>query len=890
MTHRSKQQRGTPARLGALLVGALFLIAAQAAWQPVQAQVTGISYTLSPTGQYTLFENDGLLGTDGSSGLSNGYFYGGQVGFGFGQYLELSGLYLLGRDFQTDFSDLNDAFISGYDGESQALFDALENIDGSDVDLRRMGGALRLNLGSGIGSADGGQFLPYVTVGTGILRFDPEGVGETDNIYATGGVGFTVSLQDRLTLSLGGELLAYRYNFGRSLLGGAGIDAVNAALTEQGEPTIAPADFSSETVISPSLNAAVRFYLGGRSPGELSEVDRALMRQFGGGGGPALFIEPFYGRIEFNDALGFPKDQNVAGVNAGLQFGPYVGIRGFYWRGTEGDDVFDGLPGNAVEFEDIAFYGGELNLRFGSQFGMESFTPYAVAGAGYMDALSGYGDDIPAGATGPEDRYFAIGGAGVEVPLSSAFKLQGGIRYLLMSNSDVADVSNPDQVYGSPMYTAGIEINLGGDRGGDSVGEILDARAERRTAQQRAEFIDRDQATRQEVERLRSRIDSLEQVARRNLQEGDPQQREQMEQQMEEIDQLQRQLTEQTARREAMRQRMRDGEGEERMQADRTRGDRQRAPRGVDGARGSYLSGQTVTLPVPEVGEIYVRIGETSDDVQVETVYGPPTVVQGGGAPAMQGGTTGATLAPQQIRQIVRETIQSEMARAEAGGQALSDDEVRRIVEDVISAEIRRSGTDAAALNMQRLNNRLEAQDRQIRRLRDELDDELDQIQAQTQQPQQVIIEETEDGEETQTRIIGGLGGYSPTNFVPMAGYTVGGANRFLLGVRGDYGGDARFQAYGFRFAPEIAVGFGDGVSLDLIANGLFDLNFVQQYVGGLSPYAGAGLGLTTETGFGINLLGGVEYEIGSGAVFGEFSTLSFFDYNRFLVGYRARF
>jgi hypothetical protein len=42
-----------------------------------------------------------------------------------------------------------------------------------------------------------------------------------------------------------------------------------------------------------------------------------------------LYVNPFHGRIEFNDALGFPKDQNLSGVNAGVSLGPYVGLRGF---------------------------------------------------------------------------------------------------------------------------------------------------------------------------------------------------------------------------------------------------------------------------------------------------------------------------------------------------------------------------------------------------------------------------------------------------------------------------------------------------------------------------------------------------------------------------------
>lgn len=874
-----------------LLGAALFFLAA---W-PAQAQVTGISYTLSPTGEYTLFESDGLLGTDGSSGLANGYFYGGQVGLGFGQYLELSGLYLLGNEFETDFSDLNDAFLMEYQGETQAVLDALAantELSGREVDLRRVGGKVRLNLGGGIGAQDGGQFLPFVTLGSGIMRFDPNGLGETDNIYVTGGVGFTLSLQDRLTLSLGGDLLAYRYNLARTMLGQSGIDLLNQDLDAAGEPTLTVDDFDEETVISPSLNASVQFYLGGRRPGELSDLDRALMEQFSGGSGPALFLEPFYGRIEFNDALGLPKDQNVAGLNAGLQFSPYVGVNGFYWRGAAGDDVFDGFPG---KFQDLAFYGGELNLRFGSQLGRQSFTPYVRAGAGYMDVLDEYGDDIPQAASIPDDRYFAIGGGGLEVPLTGSISLHGGIRYLLMSNADVADVSNPDQVYGSPMYTAGIQIDLGGGKRGRSVEEVLETRAEQRAARTRAEFIERDQAAQAEIERMRARIDSMEQMARRGMQEGDEAARAEIETLREEIAQLESRQEERAQELVTMRE-----EEIQRLEQEARRAAGVDAPAAGERtsrrrSSESYLSGETVTLPVPEVGEIYVRIGESSEDVAVETVYGPPTVVQGGQAPTQRAqsgsrvsGSGVSGLTAEEIRDVVR----AEIAQVEGNGGVLSAEQIRSVVEDVIEDEIRRSNSDAATLNMQRINNRLEEQAREIRRLRDELNDEVDRLQDRQQPSTSVVVDEEEgDGDSETTTTVVGLRRYQPNHFVPLAGYTVGDNNRFLIGVRGDYGETLTADVYDVRFAPELAVGFGDGLSLDIVANALVDLKFLQGILSDrVNPYVGAGLGITAETGFGINVLGGVGYQVGSGAVFGEFSTLDFLDYNRFLVGYRTRF
>lgn len=60
------------------------------------AQVSGISYSFSPIGEYTLWDNN--------AGITDGYGFGGSMGIGFGQYLELHGTYLRSLDMRNDFS------------------------------------------------------------------------------------------------------------------------------------------------------------------------------------------------------------------------------------------------------------------------------------------------------------------------------------------------------------------------------------------------------------------------------------------------------------------------------------------------------------------------------------------------------------------------------------------------------------------------------------------------------------------------------------------------------------------------------------------------------------------------------------------------------------------
>jgi hypothetical protein len=87
---------------------------------------------------------------------------------------------------------------------------------------------------------------------------------------------------------------------------------------------------------------------------------------------------------------------------------------------------------------------------------------------------------------------------------------------------------------------------------------------------------------------------------------------------------------------------------------------------------------------------------------------------------------------------------------------------------------------------------------------------------------------------------------------------------------------------------PEAELGFGDNTSLIVIANAVLPLDFLNAPV---EPYVGVGVGLDTSDGLGLNLLGGAQYTLSNGLrVFGEYSTLDFFNVNRVLGGVRLQF
>ena len=104
--------------------------------------------------------------------------------------------------------------------------------------------------------------------------------------------------------------------------------------------------------------------------------------------GAALTLEPFGGQQAFDPGFGI-EDQDIAGFRADFDLGPFVGLRGFYWRGTDGHHAWE---------EGIRGYGGEAQLSLG---GLAVFSPHLLAGAGRME----FGPDLARDAEGiPADR------------------------------------------------------------------------------------------------------------------------------------------------------------------------------------------------------------------------------------------------------------------------------------------------------------------------------------------------------------------------------------------------------------------------------------------------------------------------------------------------------
>jgi len=744
--------------------------------EPAQAQNQdrSVGYTFSPTIEGFQGENE--------SGLRSDLLYGGEIGINLGQYLEIGGEVLYGPNFETDFSQL----------------DQLAPID-REVELLRYGARMRANL-----RTEG--LIPYLSLGTGVLQFDAEGVDETSTIYTTAGAGITYAI-NRYRLSLGGELMGYRYNPASTFLSS---DSGVASEEEQ--------------VLNPSLRAGVTLFLGGRPLDQETGIDASVQEQFSGGlRNIRLSVDPFLGRIEWDDALGMPKDQTLRGVNAGVRLGSTLSIHGFYARGSQGNAIFDEVTSS---FESIQMYGSEARVRLIPQPPDRAarISPYAILGGGYLDVRSDYANDISADATLPDDRFFATGGIGLDVPVGNNFGLTGTVR------SVFANAQNPDgtadtDIQANLMYTLGVSFGLGG-------GERQTRRSVARAEQQSASV---------ESQRLRARLDSLEQrVGERQLQER--------------IARLERLEQEMTAGRDTI----------------------QTAVRAEAQPARSNLSGESMTIPVPEVGAVYIQFGEGEPEVRRLGPDDQPTDT-GDSAEAIS----------EAVREALRERADDDDERT------LTDEDVERTVQRALremnDREDREQRTDLPAIQ----------DDARVADLRARLDDMRRQLDRQEEELRRARREQ---GESTRSddrppqstgAFYRSFLGRPLTGVMPLTGFRAGsGPTQYQIGVRADY---RTTRSSRFRLMPEVALATSPSTtSLAITANAAYSFGsaFAQEQTGQpLEPYAGLGVGLASaralRLSFVSNVFIGTEYPLGGGALFGEYSTFNTFGVNRLLFGYR---
>ncbi len=458
-----------------LLFSLAFFIATAAS-----AQVRGVSYTIAPSASYNWFGNE--------SGLEDAFMFGGRLGFGFGEYVELRATYLQTLDQQTNFAGLDLNIDSTFANQG--------------VDLARYGAELKLNIGRG-------TLLPYLVLGGGIQDTERAGLEKSQNIFGTIGLGLTLSAADRYAFGVEGKYIAYSGNVVRNLLDSIDRQVNNLDLD----------NFSTRNIGTFAVAANLSFYLGGRRPGQLSDIDEEYMRNFQGGlTGLSIPVELGLAQVSWDNSLPY-RDAYFAGGTAGFSFGPLISLRGFYYRGMTDDEI-------NFDFDDISLYGADF--RFNLSQASSGIVPYLSVGGGYIDLADGYNDGITEAAQLASSQGFASGGGGIYLKFGERVRLNGGIRAMLTSGADLEDLNSTEQITTSYMYNAGLGFTLGGNnrQNPDVVRQsTLDDRldAQQREFEQRADSI--RTANQLEIAELRSRyqdsIASLDQELIDALDAGD---------------------------------------------------------------------------------------------------------------------------------------------------------------------------------------------------------------------------------------------------------------------------------------------------------------------------------------------------------------------------------
>lgn len=375
------------------------------------AQVKDISFTLSPAGEYTWWDN--------KAGIEDGSLIGGKLGFGFGEYLELRAVYMQSLDLKTSFDDY------GFANFNPDLYDP------QNITLKRWGGEFKANIGTK-------KLMPYITLGTGVQTIATDFTDDLEQIYASAGLGVKFNLNRRIVFSLEGKNTTFNFNSGSNLLTDA--DRSNLGISET--------DISNERLSNWSVLGSLQFYLGGRTPGTLTELDQAYLNKFKGGfKGLQLVLEPGGNYIAF-DNNSLYRDTYMLGGYAGLNFNEYVGLHAFYFLATKEEEI-------SIDFDNLNMYGLEFRARLNDGNGV---TPYLILGGGFINP---YPDYLGKEGLSVDGKEFATGGLGLEIPLGKHFLISGGIKTMITSGLDVTDVNAPDDIQSHVMYNAGLQFTLG---------------------------------------------------------------------------------------------------------------------------------------------------------------------------------------------------------------------------------------------------------------------------------------------------------------------------------------------------------------------------------------------------------------------------------------------
>lgn len=447
-----------------LLLGALMFISLQ-----MSAQMGDIGVTLQPTASYNWF--------DKNTAIDDGVLVGGRLGFGFGEAIELRALYEKSVDIQNTIDNLN------FGSE-----EFLENFSSRDVKIERIGGEFKANIPTR------GTFVPYLTLGAGVQKLEvdvsevnlPEVIRKSEQIYAHLGLGTQIKLADRIFLNLEAKNTVFK------------MDPADVLYREGPQSGIGDwLDDREDRMYNWSVLAGFQFYLGGRRPGAMTDLDRAYYRKFSGGlSGLKLILEPGGSYINFNNDSNL-RDTYLLGGKIGLDLNQFIGLRGFYYRATEDEEI-------SFTWDDLAIYGGDIVAKLNVSRGI---VPYLELGGGYMNVYGGYESPYflrPAA----KSSYFAKGGVGVSIPIAKNFEVFGSASLMYTSqreSNDLQNIVSPSELTRHNMYNAGVRFQLGKSPQPD---EILEDRIDARVKERTDVYADRIKQLEQELQQAYNENDT----------------------------------------------------------------------------------------------------------------------------------------------------------------------------------------------------------------------------------------------------------------------------------------------------------------------------------------------------------------------------------------------
>ncbi len=827
------------------------------------SQLKDISFTLSPMAEYTWW--------DDQAGLEDDFLYGGKVGFGFGEYLELSGLYMTNRSMNTDFNSFGAGIDAGL-------------IPQRDIQIERYGGELKINLSAN-------AISPYFTLGTGIQSIRLENQGRNEQIYASFGLGMRLALTDRINFLIEGRALGFQNN------------TVNTLLTPDDQSTLGidPANFEREDLLNFGALAAVQIYLGGRKPGELSNLDRAYLNAYKNGfKGWSWIIEPSLAYIDF-DSNSLYRNTYLAGGYFGVDFNEYVGVRGYFFQSMEDEGV-------SLDFDRLNMYGLEFRAKLNDGNGV---TPYLILGGGQLLTQSNYQTSVT-NVTAPNST-FANAGLGLDIPLGRNFLITGGVRAMASSERSASNLLAPEALQTHLMYNAGVKLQLGKKHKMPSDEDFEENKLEALRydpIKDRENYRKLQQMKREYKEELQYIDEKLERAYQQNNVTRAVQ------------------LLERKKQVEAA---LRDIERTEKMQG----------TYGKDSDSGEYLK-----MTPDEFESLIDRILQGIDEK-----YHQDTLKKSGSS---EGVSENVLRVEKRLAELEKELAErdqqllkqqkeiekkekakekEEKKQAKKVGEAQDDDasdeeeeakkeksEADKRAEDEMKAILDQQDKEMKKREemlddqMKELDKRIEAFEKQIEKSAKEEEKEKKQEEKEMKQEEKEAAKKTSSEEDTveesssrkviftsSTETRNNVGSsfrknekeswmwdfltYKGTGI--YTGFNAGEQTTFNLGVRGHYGlGNSAFEA-----VPEAFVGFGDDTAYGLQMNAI--LPFTIRKSEGLKAYIGTGGGvlrMDASTGLNYNMIVGTYINWGRGRMFIDYTARNTFENNHFSIGYRLPF